>query len=626
MNLDTLDLDLLTPEALRAYIAHLEEIQLKLKEQDPAKLFSWNPWQEFVLFDATGMFRNPLRVVVMLGGNRSGKSAGAKGMMSLIQSRQSPVVRQFLAQDRLTNKVRAMGPLDPMNIWVIPPKKEKYDTDWDYPTDGYGIKYWLADRYMGRQDDPVPIHYARQPARQPEDCMIVEHGRRKINKAVLDTIVGKYQTQDLEAFESSEVHLAIFDEEPPKKVTTSTTERLVTSNGILVYSFTPLHGISWTHKAYYKPIVKHGMSAPIVTDRIHEELTMRLGEDWQRRGERSRAWIQVPEDVDMGATVLVQMHQEDNPRVPKRAIKEKLADPRMTDAEKAARLYGEYGYVEGALIPLLSGIDVDDPAPEHGIYVVDNLPGDRKKTPEGEYIVKTKPLMWRIVADPNKSYGGLLECLDSDGNHWLASEHLEDGWPNRLHAKAFRKMMKKWATTGAQEYWADSGAAGKQSIIDLEDFGLPFLAVPKGPGSVPRSIKLVRSLSWCDPKHRHPITGKLGAPRIYFFRQGMVSKYEEDGRPIVGCRLAEQISAARQVEDEDARFDTPDKSSKNRLDLFDCLRYIALLGGAFDTEENYGLGLPRDPDILTDDLLNPRPEEIVHPLDRELWLPEYSWK
>jgi hypothetical protein len=33
----------------------------------------------------------------------------------------------------------------------------------------------------------------------------------------------------------------------------------------------------------------------------------------------------------------------------------------MSEAEKAARLYGEYGFVEGALVPALSGLDVISP-------------------------------------------------------------------------------------------------------------------------------------------------------------------------------------------------------------------------------------------------------------------------
>jgi hypothetical protein len=306
--------------------------------------------------------------------------------------------------------------------------------------------------------------------------------------------------------------------------------------------------------------------------------------------------------------------------------KEVEQDPRFGEAEKAARVYGEYGFVEGALVPALAGMDVVDPNEEHKIYVVDRVPGRIKtdstsggRVPEA----RTRPEVWRLIADPNKSYGAVLSLLDDDGNLFIVREHLEEGWPNRRHAGAFKKMVAEEVVGARIEYYADTGSAGAQSIVDLDDFGLPFIPVEKGAGSVSRTIKQLRGLAFVDPEHRHPITGKKGAPRIYLYAPGLISTWEESGIKITGCKLTEQISQARQRENSPP--DTPDKDARNKLDLWDCLRYSAGLAVAYGEEErSEGAGGPTlENRIPHDSLTLSSPDQYVHPLDRPIELPTY---
>ena len=59
------------------------------------------------------------------------------------------------------------------------------------------------------------------------------------------------------AFESDKVDLIVFDEEPKDpRVYTSAVQRLATTNGVIVLTFTPLLGMSWTHARFYHPTVK----------------------------------------------------------------------------------------------------------------------------------------------------------------------------------------------------------------------------------------------------------------------------------------------------------------------------------------------------------------------------------
>jgi phage terminase large subunit-like protein len=590
-------------EHVRSLSPHLQDVLAaqfrqevkRRREADPVAHFPWHYKQRFLL-EAPNLFPNPVRVILAEGANRSGKSAVAKGIFSGIMSRQSPINRQFLTTDKWTGEIRPMTDKDPLRVWVIPPTGEKYRQDWVAPADGMGIRYWLGDRYLKHVESPDDVFYSRPAGLTEEDCM--DGG--KVDRTLVDQTLGKSHDQKLHTFEVSEIHVAFVDEEPPDPaIITSIMMRLATSNGLLVLSYTPLRGMSWSYERWWKPLIKQGKALEV----------------------KDKCWVDVPEDRTMGATVVVQMGMKDNPRAQVYA-EEVERNVEYTEAEKAARLYGEYGFVEGALVPALAGMDLEVPNREHEVYVIDQLPGQTYTTDGIRRKRPGKLIRWFLVADPNKSYGALLCALDADGNLFVVREHLQVGWPNRRHADAFRDMVKKEVTGEPVEYWADPGSAGSQSIVDLEDFGLTFTPLPRGGGSVSRTIKRLRGLAWRDPEHRHPLTGEPNAPRIYFHKR-LVSTWEENGVRITGARICEQLSAARQKEDSPP--DTPDKDAKNKLDLWDCLRYTA------DLAISYGAGDEPDPRLsivpenrlVRDSLTLEVGDHILHPMDQPLWLPTY---
>jgi len=88
---------------------------------------------------------------------------------------------------------------------------------------------------------------------------------------------------------------------------------------------------------------------------------------------------------------------------------------------------------------------------------------------------------------------------------------------------------------------------------------------------VAASIKLVRRHAWIDPSHRHPVTGKLGAPHIYFLR-GLMSEWKESGTDLVESRLFWELRQYRQKPDA-----APDTPIKKKDDCTDCLRYMEIV-------------------------------------------------
>jgi phage terminase large subunit-like protein len=570
------DLDPKEIELLKGAFRH--DLDRRRKD-DPAEFFPWHRIQEWV-FEAPRLFPNPVRIMLMVGGNRSGKSKLAMGLMSRILRRTSPLNEQLLTTDPITGAIRAKSTTDPLRFWIVPPTSEKLREDWINPADGMGIRYWIGDRFVQHRKSPDQVFLAAPPG------VNVYEEDGTIDETKCDRLLGKSQDQDLLTFESSEVDIAIFDEEPKDPdIVTSTLMRIATTNGVLIFAFTPLMGLSWSHSLWWKPLIKQGRATKV----------------------RDRCWIDAPDDEEMGGIIAVQMGMADNPRARVYA-KEVMADPTRAESEKAARVYGEYGFVAGALVPNLAGLDVETPNKAHEIYVVDELPPHERIN------------RWVLMADPNKSYGAILAAVDNDGNVFTVAEHLEQDWPNRRHSEAFNAMCKKWAT-GPVEEMADPGSAGAQSIIDLNDLGHNFEAVKKGQGSVSRSIKQLRGLAWKDPKHVHPITGELGAPRIYFYRKGLVVPRVENNLIISNPRIAEQISSARQREDSPP--DTPDKDSVQKLDLFDCIRYIAdvaqVFGGTSENKKPHPLSVDRLTTLHT-------PEDDVDSSDKnEFYFPEYDF-
>ena len=554
------------------------------RKSDPSGHFPWHEIQEWV-FDAPELIPNPVRVILIVGGNRSGKSKLAMGLMDQILQRESPINDQLVTTDPYTGRVRQKEDSDPLRFWIVPPTGEKFREDWVNPADGMGIRYWMGDRFLDKRQSPDYVFMGAPPGVDPVD----EHG--DIDEGKCDRILGKSQDQDLLTFEASEVDVAIFDEEPSRpEIVHSTMMRVATSNGVLIFAFTPLRGLSWSYDRWWKPLVKQGEARKVA----------------------DRRWVHAPEDEEMGGLVACQMGMADNPRASTFA-KEVLADPSRSEAEKQARVFGKYGFVEGALIEKLAGIDLINPNPEHRPYVVHELP-------DPEQIVD-----WYLVADPNKSYGAVLACLDADGNLFFVAEHLKENWPNRMHAEAFEEMEKQYATDTVHRF-ADPGSAGSQSIIDLEDFGLYFDTVEKGAGSVSRSIKRLRGLAWVDPNHVHPITGEEGAPRLYFYAPGLVSAYEQAGVEVLGSKLADQISQARQK--EGASPDTPDKDSTTKLDLWDCARYTADIAMARGPSERNTQPKGRDENRLRSDddqVFGNSSGEDYDPRSADLFTPAYHF-
>lgn len=573
----------LSPQALSALQGQLlEELELREKK-DPVSFFPWHKFQRWVLEEAFEAAKKDVRIVLACGGNRGGKSALGKGIFSDFVRRKSLLATKLRTTDRLTGDVRSKNSTDPVTVWIVPPTLEKARQDWVNPSDGYSIKYWLGDLFIDEKKSPDHVFYSRPPGLSMADAKAA-YARGDVE--VLDKTILKSHDQDLLSFEASAVDLCVVDEEIlDQGKWNSILMRIGTSNGTVVMCYTPLHGLSWSYDRYWRPLVKN-------------KLAREVGE---------RAWIH---DSTKGACVVaVQFGAADNPLATEYSA-EVASDPGMSDAEKSARLYGEYGFVEGALIPALSGLDLIAPDTDHKIYVVDELP---------------KIVEWVLMTDPNKSYGAILTGVDNQGNLFFVKEHLQESWPDRRHAEVFRSWEAKWVRPGTPlQRLADPGSAGAHSIVNMADLGLFFSAMEKGAGSVSASVKRLRSLAWIDPEHLHPITGEMGAPRLYFHRPSLITKYTDaGGRVTLGCRLAEQISMARQTDNQNAPPDTPHKDIRSKLDLFDCARYTAMAVRNWLDDDD----LPKMQ--VTDDYHLPKLPPVGHrpdiedPLDRDFYVPEY---
>ena len=526
-----------TPE-VRDELAYTVEKEYERRlSEDPVSMFPWHERQKWVLY---GLEDNPLiadraiRYILAAGGNQGGKSALGKMVLAQFVRRQHALNRQLRKLDPLTRRLREKKPEEALTIWVVPPTGEKIMSDWIEPGDGMGIRYWLGDLFVHESRGKVHVIYSRPPGVGKREAKeMVARGTRQ-SMAKLDRIILKSHDQDKLTFEASTIDLCIVDEELlDESKWNSIKMRIGALNGCIMMCYTPLHGLTWTYETYWKRYVREGEAVEVA----------------------DRCWIGRYAD---SVIVMAQFGCGDNPIM--RSYAEEIAhDPAMSKAEKAARLYGEYGFVEGSLVPDLAGIDIETPSDDHEVYVVDQLP-ERVDS-------------YYTIADPNKSWGCLFGVADEKGNLFIIAEHLEEEWPDRRHAAAIQGIERQYyhpKVFVVRE--ADPGSAGGQSIVNLNDLGLLFNALDKPRGSVSLSIKKLRSYAWKDPQHRHPFTGRPGAPRVYFYRPGLlISKGSHRF-----CRIAEQLSQARQSDTPGAAPDTPHKDAKNKLDLFDCLRYMVL--------------------------------------------------
>lgn len=472
----------LTTKPSRADLAGAQE---RLDRLGFIATFPWHEQQRFALRAATD-------VILVVGGNRSGKSTVAEGIANWCARRDGPIYRRLLnAEGR------------PLKIWIAPQTDEKAKSLWE-PRLRKSLA-GLEPKYIQMPHRVFKWHDA--------------HGGAEVWL--------KSQEQGFMSFESDDVDLVIFDEEPlDPRVVSSAQTRLATTNGVIVLAYTPLNGMTWTYDDFYSQ----------VAEREEYQIAPRVWRDANR-------------------LTIVQMGMADNPLAVKGGgVYRLLHDPSRSEAEKQARLYGKYGYTEGLLIPQFATLTTD----QESIYLLDALPQDRV-------------YHWVLTADPNKKHGALLTAIDHEGNRYYCAEHYAEGLPDTEHARAYRAMLSQFKLrVDDVTVYADPGGAGSQAIINLAEVGFFAQAVPKDPGSVAASIKRLRRAAHVDPRHVHPVTKKFGAPHVYFLRS-LESQWKSGSRQYSESRLLWEFRQYRQR----PKF-APDTPVKNNDDLVDCARYVEL--------------------------------------------------
>lgn len=258
--------------------------------------YPWHKQQQFALAAATN-------TVLVLGGNQSGKTQSGLGIVSRLVRREGPIYR------RLRNPESR-----PLKLWVSPQLAEKYTSNWEARLIG---QVFAGLQYTYKQS-PHPVFTWHDVV-------------TRTNGLPPNELWGKSQEQGFLAFESDVVDLVILDEEPPDpRILTSCQRGLATTNGVIVLTFTPLNGISWTHGRLFAPCVRDEYK---VADRV-----------W-RRGNQ---------------ITVIQMGMADNPAaVAGGGVARFRDDPGMSEAEKATRLYGQYGFAEGLIFPMFADLQVD---------------------------------------------------------------------------------------------------------------------------------------------------------------------------------------------------------------------------------------------------------------------------
>lgn len=473
----------------------LAQLTADLLSLGPLVTVNWHPQQRAALASATD-------VVMVGGGSRSGKSTTLMGIISRLIRREGPVYRRLKAAHAKHPDVIPDPDTRPLKLWIAPKTGEKAQSVWE--------PLLREQAFKG-----MAFTYVQSPHR----VFTWADGVSKEN-----TLWLKSQDQGLLAFESDDVDLVGFDEEPlDRRIVGAATTRTATTGGCVVLAFTPLHGLTWTHGAYYVPAVK---PHHLVKDRV-----------W-RVGNR---------------LTVVQMGMADNPAaVAGGGVQRLRDDPTISEAERQTRLYGTYGYAEGLIFPVLAGLFTDQP---DSLYLLDSLPRNRAYS-------------WLLCCDPNKRHGGLIVALDQDGNRYAVAEHYAENLPDRLHAERYVSLRDALGLTEDQlGVYADPGGAGAQAILNLADCGLYAEAVPKGPGTVKANIEQIRRALWPNPAHKHPVTGKAGAPSLYFLRS-LVSTWTTEGVEYKESRLLWELRQYRQKEGA-----PPDTPVKENDDVSDCLAY-----------------------------------------------------
>lgn len=253
--------------------------------------FPWHTQQQFALASAAN-------TTVILGGNQSGKSQVALGIVSRLVRREGPIYRRLKDPQHR-----------PLKIWVSPQTLEKYISLWE-------------PRLVGQVFNGLRYKYVQSP----HHVFTWDDAHAKGN-----SLWAKSQEQGFMAFESDAVDLVVFDEEPAdKRLYTSAEQRLSTTNGVITFAFTPLLGMSWSHGTFHAPVVKDQYK---VADRV-----------WKRGN----------------SLTVIEMGMADNPAsVAGGGVARLQHNPSISESERQTRLYGKYGFAEGLIFPQFAGLKVE---------------------------------------------------------------------------------------------------------------------------------------------------------------------------------------------------------------------------------------------------------------------------
>lgn len=227
--------------------------------------------------------------------------------------------------------------------------------------------------------------------------------------------------QDIDKFSGADLHRVHFDEEPPgekgRQIYQECRMRLIDHDGDMVFSMTPLFGMSWVYDVV-----------------------------WERRGNEVTRGLY---EADLSTVVTVDM--DENPHLNEEAKELVLAD--MTEAERKARKAGQFVHFAGLVY------EEFDP----GVHVVNPIAPDFLK---GNDIY--------VGIDPGlKTTAVVFCCFDADNSMLVFDEinfsgkGLDDTTtiPEEV-VKRIREREKKW---GRAAFYIIDPAARIGSLINAEN-------------------------------------------------------------------------------------------------------------------------------------------------------------
>ena len=181
---------------------------------------------------------------------------------------------------------------------------------------------------------------------------------------------------------------------------------------------------------------------------------------------------------------------------------------------------------------------------------------------------------WKRVYGLDHGYTNptcLLACaVDEYGNHFIYFEHYQREWEISRHAKLIRKHAKTHKTLRNEAGMpivrcADPSMWGQGKGITARSFKDEYrkegVILLKANNAVEAGILHMKELLKVDPNHEHPITGEMGAPRLYIFNT---------------CKnLITELPGYEWEEQKDGR-NSSEKPKKINDHALDALRYIGM--------------------------------------------------